>query len=43
LNQHIKRIRDKVQDLDVLAEDGSAFFEQVDGEIRLGVSDVRID
>lgn len=43
LNQHIKRIRAKVQDLDVLAEDGSAFFEQVDGEIRLGVSDVRVE
>jgi hypothetical protein len=43
LNQHIKRVRSKVQDLDVLAEDGSAFFEQAEGEIRLGVSDIRVD
>lgn len=43
LNQHIKRFRDKVRELDVLAEDASQIIEQTVGEIRIGVSRIRID
>lgn len=43
LNQHIKRLRDKVRDLDVLADDASLIIEQVEGEIRIGVPALRVD
>jgi pSer/pThr/pTyr-binding forkhead associated (FHA) protein len=43
LNQHLKRLRDKVRDLDVLAEDATHIIEQADGEIRLGVPQIIVD
>jgi pSer/pThr/pTyr-binding forkhead associated (FHA) protein len=43
LNQHVKRLRDKVRRLDLLSSNPADIIEQVEREIRIGVAHLVID